>query len=112
MIKKKEEKERGPIEIDLTGPDGNVFFLMGYARNFAKQIWGNEETDEIRFDREISKGLAELYDVAEGMDYGVNREVLAKNMGDYITAKMMESDYENAVEVFDRYFGSFVILYR
>jgi hypothetical protein len=37
MIRKKEAKE-GPIVIDLTGPDGNVFALMGYANRFAKQL--------------------------------------------------------------------------
>lgn len=37
MIRKKEERN-GPIVIDLTGPDGNAFALMGYAQNFAKQL--------------------------------------------------------------------------
>lgn len=32
------ERLRGPIQIDLTGPEGNAFALMGYARNFAKQL--------------------------------------------------------------------------
>ena len=35
MIKSKENKG---IEIDLTGPQGNVFFLIGTARNLAKQL--------------------------------------------------------------------------
>ena len=29
---------RGFREIDLTGPDGNAFALMGYAKRFAKQL--------------------------------------------------------------------------
>jgi len=37
MIRAKEEK-KGPIVIDLTGPDGNAFVLMGYAKRFAKQL--------------------------------------------------------------------------
>ena len=37
MIRKKEANE-GPIVIDLTGPDGNVFALMGYAKRFARQL--------------------------------------------------------------------------
>jgi hypothetical protein len=37
MIQKKLNKQ-GPIEIDLTGPDGNVFVLLGYAKNFARQL--------------------------------------------------------------------------
>jgi len=26
------------LEIDLTGPDGNAFALMGYAKRFARQL--------------------------------------------------------------------------
>lgn len=37
MIREK-QKNNGPIIIDLTGPDGNAFVLMGYAKNFAKQL--------------------------------------------------------------------------
>jgi len=35
MIKSK--KETG-IEIDLTGPNGNAFYLLGTAGNLAKQL--------------------------------------------------------------------------
>ena len=43
MIRKKRQRGLalyGPnkIIIDLTGPDGNVFALMGYAKRFAKQL--------------------------------------------------------------------------
>ena len=31
MIREKQE-HTGPIIIDLTGPDGNAFALMGYAK--------------------------------------------------------------------------------
>jgi hypothetical protein len=72
MIRKKEENE-GPIVIDLTGPDGNVFALMGYANRFAKQL---------------------------DLDASVIRK------------EMMSGDYENALQVFDNYFGAFVILER
>jgi hypothetical protein len=70
MIKSKKNKG---IEIDLTGPQGNVFFLIGTARNLAKQL-------------------------------GLDSVVIQK--------EMMSGDYENAVNVFDRHFGSFVTLYR
>jgi len=70
MIKSK--KSTG-IEIDLTGPQGNVFFLIGTARNLAKQL---------------------------GMDSAS------------VQNEMMSGDYENAVNVFDKHFGSFVTLYR
>ena len=36
MIKSKEQKLG--IEIDLTGPDGNAFVLIGNAGNLAKQL--------------------------------------------------------------------------
>ena len=72
-IKSVRELRGKEIEIDLTGPDGNVFVLMGYAKGFAKEL---------------------------GID------------GKKITGEMMSGDYENAVEVFDREFGSFVTLYR
>ena len=70
IVKKSKQRE---IVIDLTGPDGNVFVLMGYARRFARDL---------------------------GLD------------GNKIISEMQSSDYENAVEVFDNYFGSFVILLR
>ncbi len=70
-IKKKSEQRE--IVIDLTGPDGNVFVLMGYAIRYARQL---------------------------DLD------------GDKIINEMKSSDYENAVQVFDNYFGSFVTLLR
>jgi hypothetical protein len=72
MIRAKEEK-KGPIVIDLTGPDGNAFVLMGYAKRFAKQL---------------------------DLD------------ADVIIKEMKAGDYENLLQVFDNYFGSFVILER
>ena len=36
MIRAKQRK--GPIVIDLTGPDGNAYALMAYAKRFATQL--------------------------------------------------------------------------
>ena len=36
MIKSKSKKSK--IEIDLTGPDGNAFVLMGHASRLARQL--------------------------------------------------------------------------
>lgn len=72
MIREKQQ-QTGPIVIDLTGPDGNAFALMGYAKNFAKQL-----------------------------DLDFNQ----------IRKEMTSGDYENLLEVFDNYFGTFVILER
>jgi len=37
------------IEIDLTGPQGNAFYLLGTAKNLAKQLGldGNEIMEEM-----------------------------------------------------------------
>lgn len=75
MIKSKESLKRG-IEIDLTGPDGNAYVIMGYAKRFGKQV---------------------------GMSDSYIKEMLEK---------MMSSDYENLIKVFDDEFGSVVTLYR
>lgn len=36
MIKKKEEQEG--LQIDLTGPQGNAFYLIGTANSLCKQL--------------------------------------------------------------------------
>jgi len=59
--------------IDLTGPQGNAFFLMGQAGQYARRL---------------------------GLD------------GDQIINEMKSGNYENLVQVFDRYFGDYVILER
>lgn len=61
------------ITIDLSGPQGNAFFLLGTATKLARQLDLNE------------------YEVLNEMKSG---------------------DYENLLQVFDSYFGDFVILYR
>lgn len=43
MIREK-QKHSGPIIIDLTGPDGNAYALMAYARRFARQLNLDGET--------------------------------------------------------------------
>ena len=48
MVIRAKEFDR-EIVIDLTGPEGNAFCLMGYARKFAKQLGldGNAIQDEM-----------------------------------------------------------------
>ena len=41
MIKKKIKKSQ--IEMDLTGPEGNVFMLIGTAMNLARQFGIDDE---------------------------------------------------------------------
>ncbi len=72
MIRKKRQRQ-GPIVVDLTGPEGNAYVLMGMAQDFCKQL---------------------------GKDCGP------------IIEEMKSGDYEHLLQVFDREFGSFVILER
>lgn len=48
MIRSKEQNQ-GPIVIDLNGPDGNAFVLLGKAKQFARQLGldGNAITNEM-----------------------------------------------------------------
>jgi hypothetical protein len=58
------------IIIDLTGPQGNAFFLMGTAKKFCKQL-GYDESPII-------------YDMMSG-DYENLIEVFEKHFGDFVT---------------------------
>jgi hypothetical protein len=45
MIREKQNKE---MIIDLTGPEGNAFCLLGYAKSFAKHLsYSKEEIEEL-----------------------------------------------------------------
>jgi len=69
MIVAKENKWTNQIEIDLTGPEGNAFVLIGYASKWAKQLGLDE--DEIQ--AEMMSG-----------DYDHLLSVLEKYFGKYI----------------------------
>lgn len=69
----REKRINTEIVIDLTGPAGNAFALLGTAIRLGKKL---------------------------GLDT------------DIITSEMKSGDYENLVEVFDNYFGHFIILER
>lgn len=43
MIVSRDQMPRRPIEIDLSGPDGNAYALMGYARTLGRQLGFSEE---------------------------------------------------------------------
>lgn len=74
MIVNREEYYQDPItEIDLNGPAGNAFVLLGTAKKWAREL---------------------------GLD---EKQILQE---------MRASDYDNLVEVFDRYFGDYVVLIR
>jgi alanine-alpha-ketoisovalerate/valine-pyruvate aminotransferase len=44
MIRAKEKQEK--IVVDLTGPQGNAFYLLGLAGNLSKQLGFDEEKKE------------------------------------------------------------------
>jgi len=69
----REKQPQNEIVIDLTGPQGNAFFLLGTAANYARKLG----LDDVKIMEEMKSG-----------------------------------DYENLIQVFDKYFGDFVILER
>ena len=68
MIKKKTEQRK--IVIDLTGPEGNVFVLMGYAKQYAKQL----DLDGDKIIKEMTSS-----------DYENAVKVFDNNFGSFIT---------------------------
>ena len=73
MITTKDTKVEKRIEIDLTGPEGNVFYLIGVAIQPGKKL---------------------------GFDIKA------------IVEDMTSSDYEHTVQVIEKHFGDFIIMYR
>jgi hypothetical protein len=63
------EKKRGKIEIGLTGPDGNVFVLIGIASRLAK---------------ETGKDSTTIINDMKSDDYEHAVSVLEKEFGDLI----------------------------
>lgn len=53
IIKKSSLNRR--IEIDLTGPEGNAFVLLGYADNFCKQM-GRSKDERKALQKEMKSG--------------------------------------------------------
>ena len=69
----REKTIKSEIVIDFTGPEGNAFCLLGYAKKFARQL-----------------GLDE----------------------NKIHSEMTSGNYEDLLQVFNKYFGDFVVLER
>lgn len=81
MIKSVNKKPAAfPIQIDLTGPDGNVFNLINVATDLGKVL--------------NQRRAAPYFDIAA------------------IQKDMMSDDYEHAVQVMEKHFGQYVIMYR
>ena len=65
-----EKPKQSGITIDLTGPQGNAFYLLGTAKNLAKQLDLN--------------GLAIMEDMQSG-DYENLLEVFDNHFGNIVT---------------------------
>ena len=68
MIREKQPTD-GPIIIDLTGPQGNAFALMGIAKNLGRQLdLTLEETDKLIQDMMSGdyENLLQVFDNAFG----------------------------------------------
>ena len=71
MIVDKNKKPVRPIEIDLSGPEGNAYVLMGYAQRLGRQLGMTQErVDAIIKVMKMSNydGLVHTFDVEFG-DY-------------------------------------------
>lgn len=97
-IKSKNEMPgQDKIHIDLTGPEGNAFCLIGLARELYKQLYREEQ-------KEVSEIIKAFVDLPK--DQKVIKPI------DALIEEMMSGDYEHLLKVFDREFGEFVVLYR
>lgn len=70
MAIKYKKMKTGPVEIDLTGPDGNAFSLIATAGNLAKQLY----LDKKQIQSEMMAG-----------DYENLIKVFDKYFGEYVT---------------------------
>jgi len=69
-IRSIEDRPIRPLEIDLTGPDGNAFVLLGYAKSLAKQLGLEYEP---------------ILDAMKAGDYENLLVVFDRYFGDYVT---------------------------
>jgi len=69
MIKSKKELAEGKPEIDLTGPAGNAFALMGMAKG-----WSNQ----------LGKDFKKIQEEMTAGDYENLLGILEREFGDYV----------------------------
>lgn len=91
----RDEMPRRPIEIDLSGPQGNAFYLMALAKKLFPKIYPDRMEDWREWNRVMDftgeKSQSPIEDMLDDMKSG---------------------DYEHLLNVFDDLFGDYVILYR
>lgn len=87
-IRKKSSISPKKLILDLTDSQGNAFCILGTAQSLCKKLYPY-------FLHEDLKGFSSVEEVI-----------------DKVIKEMEASDYENLVQVFDKYFGKFVTLLR
>ena len=68
MIKKKVEK-KGPIEIDLTGPDGNAYYILLAVNELCKEFGMTKQYEKDLLDEMMSgdyENLLQTFDKSFG----------------------------------------------
>ena len=69
-----------PITINLDGPQGNVFALMGFAKSIGRQLgWDQKRIDDVKEDMMSS-------------DYNHAVEVFKRHFGDLVVLEGGEDD--------------------
>ena len=69
--------------IDLNGPDGNAFALMGHAKNIAKQLgWQHSEIEDV------------LNDMQSG-NYDHLLDVFKHHFGEFVEFQTSEEDWDD-----------------
>lgn len=97
-IKPREEMYRPEkIEIDLSSPQGNAYYLIALARKLYRQKHP-QQTQGHRLSRELTRQM--------------HPELELKSPEDLFMDEMMSGDYEHLLKVFDEEFGDWVTLYR
>jgi len=69
----KNKKEQKGIEIDLTGPQGNAFFLLGTASKLARQCGYSKEDQN------------QLLELMKSSDYENLVNIFDDHFGDFVT---------------------------
>jgi len=104
MIKSINDYPRsGKIDIDLTGPMGNAYYLLGLVNKLNNELDLELDTKSITEDM-MSGDYEHLLSVFDELDLELDTKS--------ITEDMMSGDYEHLLSVFDEHFGNFVNLYR
>lgn len=67
-IKSAKQLTRGKVKIDLTGPQGNAFFLLGYVSKYAKQLGKDPQPILTRMKSGDYENLVKVFDEEFG-DY-------------------------------------------